>query len=90
MDEYILKRLNITLPYFFTIIVFPVKYRNLVINEKVGTGLKEICIELCHRYKIHLLIQSVPNLSISEICIKIKNITVKEIFTRFHEVKTKL
>jgi len=100
MDDHILKRHNKTLPLYH--IVFPVKYRNSAISEEVGTGLKERCIELSHRYEIHFLeigyednhvhflIQSVPNLSISEICMKVKSITAKEIFKRFPEVKAKL
>lgn len=36
------------------------------------------------------MIQSVPNLSINEICMKVKSITAKEIFKRFSEVKAKL
>jgi REP element-mobilizing transposase RayT len=39
---------------------------------------------------VHFLIQSVPSLSISEICMKVKSITAKEIFRRFPEVKLKL
>lgn len=78
------------------------KYRNSFISEEIGTGLKEICIELSQRYEIHFLeigyednhvhflIQSVPNLSISGICMKVKSITAKEIFKRFPEVKAKL
>ncbi|WP_202974460.1 transposase [Chryseobacterium elymi] len=51
MDDHILKRHNKTLLLYH--IVFPVKYRNSVISEEVGIGLKEICIELFHRYEIH-------------------------------------
>ncbi|PIV93861.1 MAG: IS200/IS605 family transposase, partial [Flavobacteriaceae bacterium CG17_big_fil_post_rev_8_21_14_2_50_33_15] len=100
MDDHILKRHNKTLLLYH--IVFPVKYRNSVITEGVGVGLKEICIDLSQRYEIHFLeigyeenhvhflIQSVPSLSVSEICMKVKSITAKEIFRRFPEVKTKL
>jgi len=56
-------------------IVFPIKYRRTVIREEVGESLKQICIEISERYKIHFveigyegdhvhfLIQSVPRLS---------------------------
>lgn len=100
MDDHILKRHNKTFLLYH--VVFPVKYRNSVITDEVGVGLKEICIELSHRYEIHFievgyeenhvhfLIQSVPSLSVSEICLKVKSITAKEIFRRFPEVKTKL
>ncbi|AYN02368.1 transposase [Chryseobacterium sp. 3008163] len=36
------------------------------------------------------MIQSIPNLSVNEICMKVKSITTKEISKRFPEVKTKL
>jgi len=100
MEDHILKRHNKTLLLYH--ILFPVKYRNSVISEEVGVGLKEISIELSHRYEIqfleigyeenhvHFLIQSVPDLSISEICMKVKSITAKEIFKRFPDVKAKL
>ncbi|WP_461640603.1 transposase [Labilibaculum euxinus] len=39
---------------------------------------------------VHFLIQSVPSLSVSEMCMKVKSIMAKEIFRRFPEVKTKL
>lgn len=53
MDDYILKRDNKALLFYH--IVFPVKYRSSVISEEVGTDLKEICMELSHRYEIHFL-----------------------------------
>ncbi|WP_083547375.1 transposase [Chryseobacterium polytrichastri] len=76
-----------SLPYRFSC-----KYKDSVIGDEVGTGLKEFCIELFHRdvihfleigYEenhVHFLIQSIPNLSISEICMKVKSITTKEMF----------
>lgn len=100
MDDHIKKRHNKTLLLYH--IVFPVKYRNSVITKDVGKGLKDICLDISARYEInfleigyeenhvHFLIQSVPLLSISEICMKVKSITAKEIFRRFPEVKSKL
>lgn len=90
MDEHIKKSHNKTLLMYH--IVFPVKYRNSVIMEEVGNGLRKICLDVSARYEInfleigykenhvHFLIQSVPMLSISEICMKVKIITAKEIF----------
>lgn len=66
--------------------------------EEVGNGLRKICLDVSSRYEInfleigykenhvHFLIQSVPVLSISEICMKVKIITAKKI----SEVKSKL
>jgi len=100
MDDHIKKMHNKTLLLYH--IVFPVKYRNSVITEELGKGLKDICLDISARYEInfleigyeenhvHFLIQSVPSLSISEICMKVKSITAKEIFRRFPEVKSKL
>ena len=100
MDDHINKRHNKTLLLYH--IVFPVKYRNSVITDEVGKGLRDICLDISARYEInfleigyeenhvHFLIQSVPSLSISEICMKVKSITAKEIFRRFPEVKLKL
>ncbi|WP_394801728.1 transposase [Chryseobacterium aahli] len=48
---------------------------------------------LCLGYEeseVHFLIQSVPNLSVNEICMKVKSITVKEISKRFPEINAKL
>ena len=100
MDDHINKRHNKTLLLYH--IVFPVKYRNSVITDEVGKGLRNICLDISARYEInfleigyeenhvHFLIKSVPSLSISEICMKVKSITAKEIFRRFPEVKLKL
>ena len=100
MDDHINKRHNKTLLLYH--IVFPVKYRNSVITDEVGKGLRNICLDISARYEInfleigyeenhvHFLIQSVPSFSISEICMKVKSKTAKEIFRRFPEVKLKL
>ena len=83
-------------------IVFPIKYRRTVIREEVGESLKQICIEISERYKIHFveigyegdhvhfLIQSVPKLSVSKIVRSVKSITAKEIFQRHPIVKERL
>lgn len=53
MDSHILKRHNKTLLLYH--VVFPVKYRDSVITEEVGVGLKKICVDLSQRYEIHFL-----------------------------------
>jgi REP element-mobilizing transposase RayT len=100
MDDHIFKRHNKTLLLYH--LVFPVKYRNSIISEEVGQGLREICIEISKRYEIHFLevgyeenhvhflLQSIPSLSVSQICMKVKSITAKELFKRFPEIKKQL
>jgi REP element-mobilizing transposase RayT len=82
--------------------VFPIKYRRIVISEEVGESLKQICIEISERFEIHFveigyegdnvhfLIQSVPTLSVSKIVGSVKSITAKEIFRRHPIVKERL
>lgn len=100
MDEHILKRHNKTLLLYH--LVFPLKYRKKVITEEIGESLKGICIDISDRYEInfveicyesdhvHFLIQSVPSLSVSEIIMKLKSITAKQLFKRHPEIKLKL
>jgi len=83
-------------------LVFPVKYRNKVITDEIVEGLKEICLEFSIRYEVHFLeigyesdhvhflIQSVPSLSLSDICMKLKSITAKQLFRAYPEIKAKL
>ena len=78
------------------------KYRKEVITNEIGESLKEICLEISERYEIHFveigyesdhvhfLVQSVPNLSVSEITRTIKSITAKQLFYRHPEVEAKL
>jgi REP element-mobilizing transposase RayT len=73
-----------------------------VISTDVGESLKEICVEISKRYEIHfveigyeenhvhLLVQSVPKLSVTKIVGTIKSITAKEVFRLHPEIKQKL
>jgi putative transposase len=100
MIEHIIKRHNKTLLLYH--IVCPMKYRRSVISKEIGGSLKEICIQISERYEIHFveighesdhvhfLVQSVPNLSVSEITRTIKSITVKQLFQRHPEIEVKL
>ena len=100
MSEYIHKSHNVSvLLYHF---VCPAKYRRIVFSVNVEAGLKEICMEISHRYDIifieigsdadhvHFLIQSVPTESPTKIIRTVKSITAREIFKRYPEVKQKL
>ena len=100
MSEHILKRHNKTLLLYH--LVFPLKYRKPVINNEIGEGLKDICLEISERYEVHFieigyesnhvhfLVQSVPNYSVSKMVRMLKSITAKQLFQRFPEIKTKL
>ena len=74
-------------------LVFPAKYRRKVFTPSVAETLKEIClgIEDCgygirfveigmEEDYVHMLVQSVPNISVSKIVTTIKSITAREIF----------
>ena len=100
MSEHILKRHNKTLLLYH--LVFPLKYRKSVINNEIGEGLKDICLEISERYEVHFieigyesnhvhfLVQSVPNYSVSKMVRMLKSITAKQLFQSFPEIKTKL
>ena len=100
MGEHIYKRHNKTLLLYH--LVFPLKYRKSVINDEIGKGLKQICIEISLRYEVHFieigyesdhvhfLVQSVPNYSVSKMIRMLKSITAKELFKRYPEIKLKL
>jgi REP element-mobilizing transposase RayT len=100
MCEHIHKRHNKTLLLYH--IVYSLKYRKGIITKEIGDSLKEICVEISERYEIqfievgyksnhvHLLIQSVPNLSVSEIVRTIKSRTAKQLFQKHPEIQLKL
>ncbi len=83
-------------------IVFPTKYRRVVIEEEVEEEIKKICLEIGKRYEvhfleigsdkdhIHFLIQSIPTYQVTKIVGMIKSITAREVFKRCPEVKKKL
>ncbi|MFH1824524.1 MAG: IS200/IS605 family transposase [Candidatus Firestonebacteria bacterium] len=100
MSKYIHKRHNVSkLLYHF---VCPVKYRRIVITDKIDKTLKELCIEISKRYEmnfveigadndhVHFLIQSVPNISASKIIMIVKSIIAKEIFQCHPEIMESL
>ncbi len=83
-------------------LVCPVKYRRKVFTKEVEKTLKEVCVEISHRYEIHFveigsdedhvhfLIQSVPMMRPKTMVQTTKSITAKEIFKLHPEVKQKL
>ena len=83
-------------------LVFPTKYRRAVLSDKVDEVIKEICLEIEKRYEIifieigtdkdhiHMLVQSVPMYSVTELVRLIKSITARELFKKCPEVKKQL
>lgn len=71
MSEYIHKSHNVTVLLYH--IVFPAKYRRIVLDEQVDAALRNVCLEIENRYQlkfleigtdkdhVHFLVQSVPN-----------------------------
>lgn len=82
--------------------VLPTKYRRVAIDKHVDEIIAETCVEISKRYTIyfleigtdkdhmHLLVQSVPKMSPTEIMRTVKSITAKEVFRECPEVKKKL
>ena len=97
MVSHIFKSHNKSLLIFH--LVCPVKYRRKVFTEANIQTLKSICLELGIRYEyvfleigvdedhVHFLIQTVPNILISEMVKTIKSITAKKMFEIHPEVK---
>lgn len=100
MSEHIRKRHNVTLLIYH--IVLPAKYRKKIFTEQVENYLKEVCIEISQRYEInfieigsdldhiHFLVQSIPDISVSELVKIIKSITAKQIFKKYPDLKKEL
>ena len=98
MASHIFKSHNKTLILFH--LVCPIKYRRKIFTESNTQTLKSICLELGIRYEyvfleigidedhVHFLIQTVPNILISEMVKTIKSITAKKMFEIHPEVKT--
>lgn len=83
-------------------LVFPAKYRRIVIDDEVDKVLKEVCLEIEKRYEItfleigadkdhvHFLVQSVPTYNVVKIVRTIKSISAREVFRQCPHVKKKL
>lgn len=83
-------------------VVCAIKYRRIVIDEKVDKVIKEVCSGLEMRYDlyflevgtdhdhIHFLIQSVPDYSVTKIVRTVKSIIAREVFQQCPEVKEQL
>ena len=83
-------------------LVFPAKYRRIVIDDEVDKVLKEVCLEIEKRYEItfleigtdkdhvHFLVQSAPTYNVVKIVRTIKSISAREVFRQCPQVKKKL
>ena len=97
MDEHIYISHNKTLLLYH--FVFPAKYRKKIFDERVDDKLRDVCIDISERYEInfveigndvdhvHILVQSIPTITVSRIVTIIKSITAKEIFKEFPQLK---
>jgi len=100
MSEYIHKSHNVTVLLYH--LVFPSKYRRVVIDETVDAVLKEVCLEIERRYQVkfleigtdrdhvHFLVQSIPIYSVTKVVTLIKSLTAREVFRRCPQVKRQL
>ena len=100
MSEYIHKSHNVTVLLYH--LVFPTKYRRVVLSESVDSVLREVCLGIEDRFQIkfleigtdedhvHFLVQSVPTYSVTKIVRLVKSITAREIFRRCPEVKKQM
>lgn len=97
MDEHIYKNHNKTLLLYH--FVFPVKYRRKIFTKEVGEKLKEVCERIGEAYEmkfieigmeedhVHMLVQGIPTMSVTQMVTKIKSITAREIFKAYPEIK---
>ena len=100
MSEFIHKSHNVTVLLYH--LVFPAKYRRMVLDAGVGRAITEICVEIEKRYEIkfleigtdedhiHFLVQSIPTCSITKLVMMIKSLTVREVFKKCPHVKKQL
>lgn len=96
-DEHVAKSHNRTLLLYH--LVFPAKYRRKVFTPEVEETLRQVCLEIekCYELRfveigmeedhVHLLVQSVPAMSVSRIVTIIKSVTAREIFKAHPRLK---
>ena len=100
MSKYVHKSHNVTVLLYH--LVFPTKYRKVVIDEHVDQVIKNICLEMKKRYQInfleigtdedhaHFLVQSVSTYSVTKIVTTVKSIIARGVFRECPEVKKEL
>ena len=97
---YVHKSGNVTILVYH--LVFPTKYRRLVIDDTVDKIIRDICLEIGKRYEIHFveigtdkdhvhfLVQSVPILTVTRIVTIIKSMTACHVLDKIPELKKEL
>jgi len=100
MSDYVHKSDNVTVLLYH--LVFPTKYRRLVIDDKVDKLIRDICLGIEKRYEIHFieigtdkdhvhfLVQSIPMMTVTQIVTVIKSITARQVFETMPEMKKEL
>lgn len=100
MSIYIHKSHNVTVLLYH--LVFPTKYRRIVIDSKLDRLIKNICLGVAKRYEIHFveigtdkdhvhfLVQSIPGYTVSKLVTIIKSITAKKVFETMSQLKEEL
>ena len=83
-------------------IVFPVKYRKVLLVKEIVDELKQVAVEISERYEIefeqlgcdenhiHILCSFHPKYSIGSVVRKFKSITARELFKKFQWLKEEL
>lgn len=100
MSIYVHKSHNLSVLMYH--LVFPTKYRRLVVDDVVDKLIREICLEIGKRYEVHFveigtdkdhvhfLVQSVPMLAVTRIVTLIKSITARQVFEKMPDLKKRL
>ena len=100
MSIYVHKGHNVTVLLYH--LVFPTKYRRLVIDDTIDKLIRDICLEIGKRYEIHFveigtdkdhvhfLVQSIPMMRVTQIVTIIKSITARRVFETIPELKKEL
>ena len=100
MSKFIHKSHNVTVLLYH--LVFPAKYRRVVLDAGVDKAIASVCLEIEKRYEInfleigsdddhiHFLVQSVPMYSITKLVTMIKSISAREAFKKCPHVKKQL
>ena len=89
MSKFIHKSHNVTVLLYH--LVFPAKYRRVVLDAGVDKAIASVCLEIEKRYEvkfleigsdddhIHFLVQSVPMYSVTKLVTMIKSISAREV-----------
>ena len=100
MDEHIYKAHNKTLLLYH--FVFPVKYRRKIFTDEVSEKLKEVCTGIGEAYEmrfieigmeedhVHMLVQGIPAMSVTQMVMKIKSITAREIYRAYPRIRKEI